>query len=74
MNGGLRLVIIIDELMPYYISEQGKSIEVRFGDTEKRSVATEAESAVAAAIIQNTGDQTAQKTKNEAADKPRKAA
>ncbi|MEL0657613.1 type IV pilus secretin PilQ family protein [Psychromonas arctica] len=74
MNGGLRLVIMIDELMPYYISEQGKSLVVRFGDTEKRSVATEAESAVAAAIIQNTGDQTAQKTLNEAAEKARKAA
>ncbi|WP_160064588.1 type IV pilus secretin PilQ [Psychromonas sp. L1A2] len=74
MNGGLRLVIMIDELMPYYISEESKSLVVRFGDTEKRSVATEAESAVAAAIIQNTGDQTAQKTLNEAAEKARKAA
>ena len=60
--------------MPYYISEESKSLVVRFGDTEKRSVATEAESAVAAAIIQNTGDQTAQKTLNEAAEKARKAA
>ena len=74
MNGGLRLVIMIDELMPYYISEESKSLVVRFGDTEKRSIATEAESAVAAAIIQNTGDQTAQKTLNEAAEKARKAA
>ena len=74
MNGGLRLVIMIDELMPYYVSDQGENLIVRFGDTEKRSVATEAESAVAAAIIQNTGDQTAQKTLNEAAEKARKAA
>ncbi|WP_240791408.1 type IV pilus secretin PilQ family protein [Psychromonas sp. SP041] len=74
MNGGLRLVIMIDDLMPYYVSDQGRNLVVRFGDTEKRSVATEAESAVAAAIIQNTGDQTAQRTLNEAAEKARKAA
>ena len=74
MNGGLRLVIMIDELMPYYVSGQGNNLVVRFGETEKTTVATEAESAVAAAIIQNTGDQTAQKTLNEAAEKARKAA
>jgi len=74
MNGGLRLIIMIDELMPYYVSDQGKILVVRFGDTAVKSAATESESAIAAAILQNTGDQTAQKTLNEAAEKARQAA
>lgn len=74
MNGGLRLTIMIDELMPYYVSDQGKNLVVRFGDTAVKSAATESESAIAAAILQNTGDQTAQKTLNEAAEKARQAA
>jgi len=74
MSEGLRLTINIEELMPYYIAEQGKNLVVRFGDTEQKSAATESESAIAAAILQETGDQTAQKTLSEAAEKARKAA
>ena len=74
MSEGLRLTINIDELMPYYVAEQGKNLIVRFGDTKQKTAASESESAIAAAILQNTGDQTAQKTLNEAAQKAREAA
>ena len=74
MSEGLRLTINIEELMPYYIAEQGKNLVVRFGDTQQKTAATESESAIAAAILQETGDQTAQKTLSEAAEKARKAA
>jgi len=73
MSEGLRLTINITELMPYYIAEQGNNLVVRFGDTQQKSTASESESAIAAAILQETGDQTAQKTLSEAAEKARKA-
>ncbi|MDN2664033.1 type IV pilus secretin PilQ family protein [Psychromonas sp. 14N.309.X.WAT.B.A12] len=74
MSEGLRLTINIEELMPYYVAEQGKNLVVRFGDTQQKSAATESESAIAAAIMQESGDQTAQNTLSEAAEKARKAA
>ncbi|RBW45120.1 pilus assembly protein PilQ [Psychromonas sp. B3M02] len=74
MSEGLRLTINIDELMPYYIAEQGNNLVVRFGDTALQSDASESETAIAAAILQDTGDQTAQKTIDEAAEKARQAA
>ena len=59
-SDGLRLVIALDALMPYRISQEGNDLIVRFGEASEKSATNEAEAALATAIAQDTGDQTAQ--------------
>lgn len=68
---GLRLVIELDVLMPYRISQEENDLVVRFGDAaETKTEASAMETALVAAVAQDTGDQTAQV----AISKPAKAA
>lgn len=78
---GLSLIIALDSLMPYRISQEGNDILVRFGDASEQPVMTDSEAVLAGAVTQNTGDQTAQVEKpmaksaqpaatNEATEKP----
>ena len=57
---GLRLIIALDMLMPYRVVQEDKVLFVRFGEnTEVASAASDSEAAMAAAIKQDTGSQTA---------------
>ncbi|PKF61483.1 pilus assembly protein PilQ [Psychromonas sp. psych-6C06] len=57
---GLRLVIALDMLMPYRIVQEDKVLFVRFGESVAATTETDsAETALAAAITQDTGSQTA---------------
>jgi type IV pilus assembly protein PilQ len=57
---GLRLVIALDILMPYRIVQEDNVLFVRFGEnTEIISTANPEETAIIAAISQDTGSQTA---------------
>jgi len=56
-SDGLRLAVLLDELVPYQVSVQGKTLLVRFGDATEKAPFTDQESAIAAAILQNTGNQ-----------------
>ena len=57
---GLRLIIALDTLMPYRILQESNNLIVRFGEVSEQVPATDSEAALASAIIQDTGDQTAQ--------------
>lgn len=58
---GLRLVIALDVLMPYRISQEENNLIVRFGDAaETKAPISDSEAALAIAVAQDTGDQTAQ--------------
>ncbi|MBB1271431.1 type IV pilus secretin PilQ [Psychromonas sp. SR45-3] len=59
-SDGLRLVINLDGLLPYRIFQQGNYLTVRFGDAVQKSITTQSEAGIAAAILQNTGVQTSQ--------------
>ena len=61
-SGGLRLVINLEGLLPYRIFQQGNYLTVRFGDAVQKSITTQSEASIAAAILQNTGVQTSQNT------------
>lgn len=65
-TGGLRLIITLDELIPYHIYKQGHYLTVRFGDILKTSTPTKSEIKIAAAILQNTGVQSSQRVVNKA--------
>lgn len=65
--GGLRLVITLDQLMPYRISQQGHDLIVRFGDILETSALNQSEVGITAAILQNTGVQASQNLANKAA-------
>lgn len=57
---GLRLIIALDTLMPYRIVQEGQVLFVRFGDNVATTEpASESEVALAAAIAQDSGSQTA---------------
>lgn len=57
---GLRLIIALDTLMPYRVEQEGTVLFVRFGDNSgTAAAASENELALAAAIEQDTGTQTA---------------
>ena len=64
---GLGLVITLDELMPYRISQHGRYLMVRFGDILETSASTQSEAKIAAAIVQNTGVQASQNIVNKSA-------
>jgi len=59
-SDGLRLQINLDGLLPYRIFQQGNYLTVRFGDAVQKSITTQSEAGIAAAILQNTGVQTSQ--------------
>jgi type IV pilus assembly protein PilQ len=57
---GLRLIIALDTLMPYRIVQEGKVLFVRFGNNVATTKpASDSEIALAAAIAQDSGSQTA---------------
>ncbi|MCP5078761.1 MAG: type IV pilus secretin PilQ family protein [Psychromonas sp.] len=57
---GLRLIIALDMLMPYRVVQEDKVLFIRFGDgAESTATASESEVAIAGAIAQDTGSQTA---------------
>ncbi|TEW53918.1 type IV pilus secretin PilQ family protein [Psychromonas sp. RZ22] len=57
---GLRLVINLDTLMPYRISREANNLIVRFGEVSEQSETSAAESALALAVAQDSGNQTIQ--------------
>jgi len=59
-SDGLRIVIALDSLMPYRVTEEGNNLIVRLGDASERPDQTKEESALAGAVAQDTGEQSAQ--------------
>ena len=57
---GLSLQINLAKLAPYQVFKKGKEIIVNLGDVAEKRVLSNAESAIAAAILQNTGSQNGQ--------------
>ena len=57
---GLRLIISLDTLMPYRVVNEGKQLFVRFGDlTPKSTLDTDSETALTAAVAQDSSTQSA---------------
>jgi len=57
INEGLRLVIALNQLMPYRIVQEGDLLFVRFGDTASAVQTSDSELALAAAIVQEGSTQ-----------------
>jgi len=57
---GLRLIIALDTLMPYRVSQEQEKLFVRFGDADQASISTSAEEqTLNAAVAQNSATQSA---------------
>ena len=56
---GLRLIIALNQLIPYRIVQEGSALFVRFGDTANVADASDSEIALAAVVAQGSGTQTA---------------
>ncbi|MEH6453539.1 MAG: type IV pilus secretin PilQ family protein [Psychromonas sp.] len=59
---GLKLIIALDTLMPYRVSQEKETLVVRFGDANQAVSATAEEQLISASIAQNSASQTASVT------------